>query len=523
MKKRTAFILLFLGLWGMLLAHLAREWWNNPQYGYGLFVPFLCAWFLWQNRGSIAAAFGPPPSGPPPRLANALLCAGALLLFPLELYRQIAPGLRGFGTGGALLCLGLTYWTLKHLGMKKIPGVIWGVALLFLTSVPWPSTIEVVVIQGLMKVTAQLSSEVLYWVGIPATQRGNLIELESGIVGIDEACSGVRSLQSCLMAAVALSLLFRLSWRRTLALIITGQVLAFAGNSIRSITLTCLAARDGLSAVEKFHDPAGWSILIGVTLVLYLIAWRWEMPAPPQKAVPIGAVFDKLDWSHLPRARAAFSIAVICLAGAQLWYVTRERLEPPLATPSLRFSPTQEVDAVELPVSKGILEQLLPQKGANYQVSSPDSGFAAVYYFFWEPSPENRTGFFHRPDVCMSGIGWEPEGAVKEVTIPLGSTPTQWYLFRFKRGQKRILQAWGVWRDGDGQILNFESGWRKLWGQQLQRLHFMKKGKRMTNTEIASVAIGAQPGDEQKLIQLIQRLFMFDSPPTRIPSNRSHE
>lgn len=513
MKKRTAFILLFLGLWGMLLVHLAREWWNNPQYGYGLFVPFLCGWFLWQNRDAVAAAFGPPPSEPPPRLANALLCAGALLLFPLELYRQIAPGLRGFGTGGALLCLGLAYWTLKHLGMKKIPQVVWGVALLFLTSVPWPSTVEVAVIQGLMKVTAQLSAEVLYWIGIPAIPRGNLIELESGIVSIDEACSGVRSLQSCLMAAVALSLLFRLSWGRMLALVVAGQLLAFIGNSIRSITLTYVAARKGLSAVDEFHDPAGWSILIGVTLVLYLIAWKWEKPAPPPSTVSIRAVLGRLDWSHLPRARAAFSIAVICLAAAQLWYMAKERIEPPRAAPSLRFSPTINVETIELPVSEGILEQLLPQKGANYQVNSPDSGPAAVYYFFWEPSPENRTGFFHRPDVCMSGIGWELEGPVREVTIPLGSTATRWYLFRFKRGQKHILQAWGVWRDGDGQILNFESGWKKLWGQQLQRLYFMKKGKRMTNTEIASVAIGAQPGDEDKLIQLIQRLFMFDPNP----------
>jgi hypothetical protein len=220
-------------------------------------------------------------------------------------------------------------------------------------------------------------------------------------------------------------------------------------------------------------------------------------------------VLRHLDWSHLPRARTAFVAALVALVGAQLWYVTHERVSPANAAPSLRWKPARGISSVEVPISENILSQLQPQKSANYQVSSPEAGDAVVYYFFWEPSSENRTGFFHRPDVCMSGIGWELEGPVKELSIPLGSTTTQWYLFHFKRGPKRILQAWGVWRDANGQILNFEGGWKKLWGQQLQRLHFMKQGKRITNTEIASVAIIAQPGDEQKLVKLIQSLFTF--------------
>jgi hypothetical protein len=171
------------------------------------------------------------------------------------------------------------------------------------------------------------------------------------------------------------------------------------------------------------------------------------------------------------------------------------------------------INVIELPVSEGILEQLQPQKGANYQVNSPEAGDAAVYYFFWTPSSENRTGFFHRPDVCMSGIGWELDGPVREISIPLGRGVTRWYLFHFKRGPRKIVQAWGVWRDGTDQMLNFEGGWKKLWGQQLQRIHFMKQGKRITNTEIASVAIAAQHEDEAKLVRLIQSLFTFDPHP----------
>jgi hypothetical protein len=109
----------------------------------------------------------------------------------------------------------------------------------------------------------------------------------------------------------------------------------------------------------------------------------------------------------------------------------------------------------------------------------------------------------------MPGAGWEPDGPVKELTVRLGNKATRWYLFQFKRGPKRILQAWGVWRDGEDQELNFESGWKKLWGQQLQRFHFIRQGKRVTNTEIASVAASAHAVDEERLVRLIQEIFSF--------------
>ena len=40
--------------------------------------------------------------------------------------------------------------------------------------------------------------------GITAVQRGNVIELQTGSVGFDEPCSGIRSLQAVLMLALFL-------------------------------------------------------------------------------------------------------------------------------------------------------------------------------------------------------------------------------------------------------------------------------------------------------------------------------
>jgi hypothetical protein len=72
---------------------------------------------------------------------------------------------------------------------------------LILVAVVWPYRIEKGLTQGLMRVVARLTVELLGWIDIPALERGNLIDLGSGTVGIDEACSGIRSFQSTLMAA----------------------------------------------------------------------------------------------------------------------------------------------------------------------------------------------------------------------------------------------------------------------------------------------------------------------------------
>ncbi len=48
--------------------------------------------------------------------------------------------------------------------------------------------------QNLMRGNAWMTVTTLVWFGIPAVQMGNVIQIPTGTVGIDEACSGVRSL-----------------------------------------------------------------------------------------------------------------------------------------------------------------------------------------------------------------------------------------------------------------------------------------------------------------------------------------
>src|SRR2546423_377825 len=86
-----------------------------------------------------------------------------------------------------------------------------------------------------MRVVANLTVEALGWFNIPALQRGNLIEISTGVVGIDEACSGIRSFQSTLMAALFLGELYLLKWHRRLLLLVGGVALSFCLNVVRTL------------------------------------------------------------------------------------------------------------------------------------------------------------------------------------------------------------------------------------------------------------------------------------------------
>jgi exosortase len=142
--------------------------------------------------------------------------------------------------------------------------------LFFLVAVPWPTIIEGPLIQGLTRANAGATVELLGWFGIPALRQGNVIEVGTGLVGIDEACSGIRSFQSSLMISLFLGELYRLTVLRRGVLCLLGFTLAFLFNVGRTLILVTTAAQNGIASISEWHDPAGVSIMIACLVSLWL-------------------------------------------------------------------------------------------------------------------------------------------------------------------------------------------------------------------------------------------------------------
>src|SRR5580658_3833049 len=267
-------ILAALGVcWILFFYELCGEWQVNAQYSYGYVVPLLSAvlvWRRWPER----------PEASPHRNAG-LVCLAAigLLLFqlPLRLAIQANPEwrliywLHGFQALGLSLCL--LYW----LGGWRWVRFFAPSLAFALIAVPWPMDLEQMVIQGLMRFVAGLAVDMADWLNIPAIQDGNLVKIGVGVVGIDEACSGVRSLQSALMLSLFLGEMNRFSVLRRISLLGGSLLFVLVANLTRTTFLVWAAAHRGLHQMEAWHDTAGFLVMIIVLPGLLLLA-HWMKP-----------------------------------------------------------------------------------------------------------------------------------------------------------------------------------------------------------------------------------------------------
>jgi exosortase/archaeosortase family protein len=110
-------------------------------------------------------------------------------------------------------------------------------------------------------------------VGIPAVREGHVIQLPKTRVGVDEACSGIRSLQSTLMAAMFIGDLTLRRWRTRVALLVAGVALAIIGNWGRSLYLSLTAHRGGSDSLNAVHDSAGWTVLVFTAGGIAVLSW----------------------------------------------------------------------------------------------------------------------------------------------------------------------------------------------------------------------------------------------------------
>lgn len=145
-----------------------------------------------------------------------------------------------------------------------------------LTTLPWPGDVVAFITQSLMQGATWMMVEFLKLSNIAALQHGNVIEIKTGLLGIDEACSGVRSLQATVMVSLFLGELYRATWQRRVVFLLSGLVIAFLCNVGRTFFLSWVAAKNGIDSIPKWHDPAGFIILFICFFVLWGLVHPWR-------------------------------------------------------------------------------------------------------------------------------------------------------------------------------------------------------------------------------------------------------
>ncbi len=256
-------------LWGYAIYRLGVFWHRYDDYSYGWFVPLLCLCLFWERwkrrprRSPVRAGSG--------TFAVLGVCALALLLAVLFL-TVITHG-RFAAWLFALTVVAITIIALYFVGGRSYARFFLFPVLFFLIAVPWPSRVQLPLTGRLSTLNAAVSARVANHLGTPAVRSGVIIETGAGPVGVDEACSGIRSFQASLMVSLFLGELFQFGFFRRVLLLLGGVGIALFCNVVRTTYLVRTCDLKGLDAVNLYHDRAGFTIL-GITFAgLLVLAW----------------------------------------------------------------------------------------------------------------------------------------------------------------------------------------------------------------------------------------------------------
>lgn len=248
---------LFLWLYEPTLTHLVGQWWRDPNFSHGFFVPLFAAFVVWQERHRLAAIDRRPSWWGLLALALALtLLLGGQLGAELFLAR-------------ISLVLLLAALVVVFLGWSFFRALLFPLAFLLLM-IPIPTIIFNQITFPLQLQASKVAAFTLPLFGVPILREGNVINLPVMSLEVAEACSGIRSLMSLTTLAVIYGYLMeRRIWVRWV-LALAAVPIAIVANSVRIIGTGLLVQYWNPDKAEGFfHASWGWIIFVLSLLMLY--------------------------------------------------------------------------------------------------------------------------------------------------------------------------------------------------------------------------------------------------------------
>ena len=446
--------------WISLFLELSDEWRVNPEYGYGYIIPLIGPVLVWR-RFRRRPAPSPSKSVLPGFIAAALL----VFLLPLDLVLEANPEWRLLYWSHGILVLALSYCFLYRAGGWSWVKYFAAPLAFMLIAVPWPMQLEQWVVQNLMRFVAGLTVTVVGFLGIPAMQHGNLIEVATGVVGIDEACSGVRSLQSALMLSLFLGELYFFRTGRRMALLVASLITVLFANLIRTSFLTWTAATHGLQQMKAVHDSAGMLVMVIVLPALFGLAYWMGRKQPDPSSDPASEATVN---QTMPRWVAVSALIWMGVAWAltQAWYRIHET--------HLTYSPHWSVAwPAQAPDFKwtGVPEESLAilrcnhSQAASWRDTSEHEWNAT--FLRWNAGKNSaQLAIGHRPDICFPAAGAQMVQNYGSISVNAHGIDFPFRYLTFQSGPSLLNVFYCLWSDcsspGEESIPE-DGSWKSRW------------------------------------------------------------
>lgn len=246
-------------LYAPILRLLVFQWWKDPNYGHGFFVPLFAAFVVWRQRKDLGQVpVQPAWSG----LSVMLVGLGLLFLGSLGAEPFI----------GCISLLVLLAGTLAFVaGWKLLHALAFPLGYLLLM-IPLPAIIQYQITFPLQLLSSRLAADCLELLHMPVVREGNLLILPDQVLEVVEACSGIRSLISLLALAVAVAYLREKSWLKRVALVVLTVPIAIVANGLRVLGTGAATYLIGPGAAHGFFHEFSGLVVFATAMTLFFVA-----------------------------------------------------------------------------------------------------------------------------------------------------------------------------------------------------------------------------------------------------------
>lgn len=403
----AALLACLLFAFAMPLQWLFDFWLNSEEYSHGLFIPLIIVYICWQNRADLVAMIsGTHWSGVPVVLVSSLLFAVAFLA-DIEAVKNYS------------LILALVGFLLVVGGYSMLRKNAFLLLLLF-SVIPIPYLLQATLTAQLQLVSSQIGVAIIRLWDIPVLLEGNVIDLGTYKLLVEEACSGLRYLFPLFSMGMIIAYFYRgPMWQRVL-LVISTIPITVAMNSFRIGATGVLVNSYGNGVAEGFlHDFEGWFVFMAAFVLFLLEVFLLGRINNPGAA--LGDLFDFETRAHrtgpeqdparsnpagrVGKAPLLTSMMIFLAAGA--WAVAAR--DTVVSTPDRQ-------DFLDFPLAFeqwGGYPQYLDEKtlsvlraddyflGDYSAAESEPVGLYMVYY-----GQQKNGSALHSPKVCLPGGGW---------------------------------------------------------------------------------------------------------------------
>ncbi|MEL6894674.1 MAG: exosortase U, partial [Planctomycetota bacterium] len=239
----------------LLMDYVARMW-EKDHYGFMLvLVPGCIAmlglgkWHFRSERNASANAFG-----------LGFLVLGMAVSFMASM--RFSPWM---GVIGLLISmLGWLSWSGGWLRFRLLLPV-WVMSLFFISL---PQNRDEDLITGLQRISANVASGALDYLGVLHLRSGTVIDLPNKRLFVTEACSGVNSFFVLLVTSAFISLFGRRGWIRGIALMLLTPFVILLENTTRLVVIVIAAKYDIDLASGTPHEVLGYIVVVLAALTL---------------------------------------------------------------------------------------------------------------------------------------------------------------------------------------------------------------------------------------------------------------